>query len=381
MANAPDFRLVVRDYRVLGSLDWSPQAGASLLTGPNGSGKTTALSALKFLRGLFTFGHERAFGFIRGVHLRRRGAPAEAPVHFEFHLGDVHWTLDFPVDARGLVSNYGETLHHGDEQILRATMFKQEWEYQGKPRKFDDRRCCARFVWDHEEPEWLRPMADLLQHIRIYDAYRLDLIRQPSQEDDRGGYLHPTGRNLWTVLNTWKSSPRLYGDRFAWVVSAMRQAFPDVVGDLEFDGVTPHGLIFPPNGDSPDDGLPALLEADGVLTGLLHLTAVAGAAPGSIIAFDEMENQLHPFAIRSLLDSMRAMADQHGLTILLTTHSPVLMNAFEEHEDHLYVMEPGQATLPVALSALHDPAWFTSFSLGRRYERGDFGAPTHAAPE
>jgi len=260
-------------------------------------------------------------------------------------------------------------------------MFKQEWEYRGTPRKFDDRRCCTRFVWDHEEPEWLRPMVDLLEDIRIYEVYRLDVIRQPAQEDDTGVYLHPTGRNLWTVLNTWKSSPRLYMDRFAWVVSAMRRAFPDVFGDLEFDGLTPHGLIFPPHGGSAADGLPAHLEADGVLTGLLHLTAIAGAVPGSIIAIDEMENQLHPFAIRSLVDSMREIADLNSLTILLTTHSPVLMNAFEDHEDQLYVLEPGQATLPVALSDLHDPAWFTSFSLGRRYERGDFGAPPHGASE
>lgn len=376
-----DSRLVARDYRVLRSIDWSPEFGVSLLTGPNGSGKTTVISAYKFLRGLFTFGHAQALGFVRGVHLRRRGAPPEAPVHFEFHYGDVHWTLDLPVDARGLVSNYGETLHHGDEEILRATMYQQEWNYRGTLRRFDDRRCCARFVWDHDEPAWMRPLAEFLQRIRIYETYRIDLIRHASQEDDRGGYLHSTGRNLWTVLNTWKSSPRLYGDRFAWVVSAMRRAFPDVVGDIEFDGMTPHGLIFPPGGDSPDDGLPALLEADGVLTGLLHLTAIAGAAPGSLVAFDEMENQLHPFAIHSLLYSMREVADRNGLTVLLTTHSPVLMNAFAEQEDRVYVMQPDQPTLPVALSDLHDTAWFTSFSLGRRYERGDFGAPPRGASE
>jgi len=372
---APDFTLLARDFRVLRAVEWRPEPGVCLLTGPNGSGKTTVLSALKFLRGLFAFGHERSLGFIKGVHLRRRDALPESPVHFELHIGDVHWTLDFPVDARGLVSNYGETLTHGDEVFLRAAMFQQEWFYRGQPRRFDDRRCCARFAWDHEEPEWMTPMVRFLESIRIYDAYRLDLIRQPTQEDQRRGYLHPTGANLWTVLNTWQSSPRLYGDRFAWVVEAMRLAFPDVVGELEFEGTTPHGLIFPPHANNPDDGLPALLEADGVLTGFLHLTAVAGAAPGSIIAFDEMENQLHPFAIRSLLNSMRTRAEEQGLTILLTTHSPVLMNAFEERPDQIYVMEPGQEKLPVALSEIRDPVWFTNFALGRRYERGDFGAP------
>lgn len=379
--NHPAFRLVARDYRVLRRLDWSPPPGVSLLTGPNGSGKTTTLSAFKFLRGLFTFGHERALGFVRGVHLRRRDARTEDPVHFELHVGDVHWTLDLPVDARGLVSNYGESLAHGEDVVVRAAMFQQEWYYRHKQRSFDDIRCCARFVWDHEEPEWMRPLVDLVKKIRIYDAYRLDLVRGPTQEGERRTYLHPTGENLWRVLNTWKSAPRRHEDQFAWVIAAMRRAFPDVVGDLELEGETPHGMIFPPNATSPDDGTPASLEADGVLTGLLHLTAVAGAPAGSLLAFDEMENQLHPFAIRSLLASMREMAERRSLKILLTTHSPVLMNAFEGQEDQLFVMEPEREVSPAALSSMHDPAWFTSFSLGRRYERGDFGAPGSAGTD
>ena len=378
MTNPPDFRLVVRDFRALRSVDWQPQPGVNLLVGANGAGKTTLLSALKFLRGLFTFGHERALGLVKGVHLRRRGVPPDDPVHFEFHLGDIGWTLDLPVDPRGLVSNYGELLQHGDQVVLRAAMYQQNWYFGKERRTFDDLRCCARVVWDHSEPEWMRPLFELLPKIRVYDAYRLDLVRQPSQEDDRRNYLHPTGSNLWTVLSTWKSAPRKYEGRFAWVIDAMRRAFPDVVSDLEFEGATPHGLIFPPNANSPDDGTPAMLEADGVLTGFLHLTAVASAAPGSLIAFDEMENQLHPFAIQSILASMREMAEQRGLTIILTTHSPVLMNAFENHEDRFYVLDPGQSTQPLTLAHLHDPAWFTSFSLGRRYERGDFGAPNPA---
>lgn len=116
--------LVARDFRVLEALDWSPEPGVDLLVGPNGSGKTTVLAALKFLRALFTRGHEEALSYIRGVYLRRRGAPEHAPVHFELHVGDLHWSLDLPVDARGLRSTYGETLRRGSELILRAEMFK-----------------------------------------------------------------------------------------------------------------------------------------------------------------------------------------------------------------------------------------------------------------
>lgn len=366
---------IARDFRVLEGFEWSPEPGVDLLVGPNGSGKTTVLAALKFLRALFTRGHEEALAHIRGVHLRRRGVPDRDPVHFELHIGDLHWSLDLPVDARGLRSTYGETLRRGDEVILRAEMFKDEWYYGDTRRAHSDRRCCARVVWDQSEPEWMGPFVDALTGIRIHGVYDLQVLRIPASHDPRRATLLTSGTNLWSVLNAWKSSPRRYDDQFEWVMQAMRDAFPDIIGDLEFEGDTPHGIIFPPGVGDPEAGLPAMLAADGVLTGFLHLTAVAGASPGAILAFDEMENQLHPFAIRSILDSMRRRAEERELTILLTTHSPTLMDAFEGHEHRFYVMEPGRSPLPVAVSELHDPVWLTSFSLGQRYDRGDLAAP------
>jgi len=222
----------------------------------------------------------------------------------------------------------------------------------------------------------MRPLVDAVVRIQILNVYDLEVLRQPAQDDTTSVELRPPGENLWPVLSRWKSSPRRHGDQFEWVLQGMRDAFPDIVGDLEFEGSSPHGILFPPGGTGSESGIPAMLAADGVLTGFLHLTAIAGAKAGSILAFDEMENQLHPFAIRSILRSMRARAEERGLTILLTTHSPTLMDAFEGHEDRFYVMEPRRSPLPVALAELHDPVWLTSFSLGQRYDRGDLAAPS-----
>ena len=69
------------------------------------------------------------------MHLGRRGAADNEPVHLELHHGDIHWTLDFPVDARGLRSHYGERLRHADEVILRALMFQEMWTLGASRRK------------------------------------------------------------------------------------------------------------------------------------------------------------------------------------------------------------------------------------------------------
>ena len=67
------FTVRATDFRIIQLLDWSPE-GVCLLAGPNGSGKTTALDALLFLRALFDSGHESALNAVGGTHLQRIGA-------------------------------------------------------------------------------------------------------------------------------------------------------------------------------------------------------------------------------------------------------------------------------------------------------------------
>ena len=126
-----------------------------------------------------------------------------------------------------------------------------------------------------------------------------------------------------------------------------------------------------------NDGLPPSRAADGLLTGLLHLTAVAGAKDGSIIAFDEVENQLHPHAIRSIISAMRAQADERDLTIIVTTHSPVVLNQFRDAPEDVFVLGHGVEGLPTParMTDLHTEEWLAQARLGSLYERLAFGAP------
>jgi len=104
------------------------------------------------------------------------------------------------------------------------------------------------------------------------------------------------------------------------------------------------------------------------------LTAVAGAQPGTVIGIDEMENYLHPYAIRVIADSIRERAAEHDLTVLLTTHSPVLLNAWRDEPEHVHVIESHGAP-PQPLTELRDPEWLAHFALGTLYERLEIGAP------
>lgn len=363
--------LRVRDFHALALVEWSPQ-GVCLLAGPNGAGKTTLLRAFRFLRELYARGMAAALQSVGGARgLRRIGAPEDGPVTFELEVDDLKWQVQVPIEGAGVHEYYGEVLTRGSEVVLRAGMYQAEW-HLGAEARGRDARCGLRVLRDKQEPPWLQAFVDRLYAIRIYDALDTASVVRPRGGDEENVYLNSRGRNLIFVLRNWAAAPRRFNDQFAWVQRGVRDAFPELIDTLEFEG--DEALFYPP-GSAGHEGLPLHLAADGLLTGLLHLTAVAGAKPGSLIAIDEMENQLHPYAIRTLFGAIRELAEARGLTVILTTHSPVLMNAFKGDEDQFYVLERDSTEAqPRRLSELREPEWLAHFMLGSLYERGLIGA-------
>ena len=361
------------NFRVIKQLDWQPD-GVCLLAGANGAGKTTCLDMLLFLRTLFEWGHENAFLVVGGgSYFRRLGITEEETVNFEVEVENIVWKLRFPMSDHGIKGIYAEELICDNKLILRAGLFEETWQLGSERLPLDEKRCCAKVLWDRGKSDWMRPLASALSGIRIFKSFPLNQVQKPETVSESISYLRRTGNNLWSVLATWKTAPIRYGGQFEWVMSEARKAFPDIMGTVEIDRGQPY--LFPPNSTDFADGLPPSRAADGLLTGLLQLTAVAGARPGSIIAFDEMENQLHPHAIRSLLNSMRMQANERNLTIIVTTHSPVVMNTFRREPEHFFVLQRGVEHNPTPLTELHDEDWLAAFSLGDLYDRLDFAAP------
>lgn len=363
----------IQNFRALTQFIWSPEE-VCLLSGANGSGKTTTLDALRFLQSVFMHGHEAAFQRVSGRYFKRQEAPVEDPVEFEIEVDKLRWKLRFPMSPTGLKGTFGEELHHDGQVKLRVGMFDDSW-FLGKERlDLDQTRCCARVLWDRGSAPWMQPLVDALRGLRVYDSYWLDQVKRSQPVDSHDSYLHGTGKNLWSVLSTWQGSPTRYQGRFQWVLERAREAFPGQISSIEFDRGLPY--LFRPGATDPADGLPPERAADGLLTGLLHLTAVAGAQAGAIVAFDEMENHLHPHAIRRILAAFRDLADETNLTVIVTSHSPVVMNTFKGEEDQFFVLErQNGGPVPQALSELHDSDWLVHYALGDLYDREEFASP------
>ena len=131
---------------------------------------------------------------------------------------------------------------------------------------------------------WVRSFAP--DQPRVYRSYNLWGLQTNGSRQSGNLYLHPTGQNVFTVLRNWRDRRDLK-PQYEFVAAGLRSAFPEVFADLEFHvaGLTITVDLIDPKSNQP---CPLALAPDGWITGILHLTAVARAPKGSIIAIDDL---------------------------------------------------------------------------------------------
>jgi predicted ATPase len=372
-------RLLAENYRVLRRIDWELPKGVCALVGPNGSGKTTLLELLEVLRDILANGVSKgldAHGTLEGF--RNLHASSEELVRIALEWDSIRWQLEFLVHESTGERSYGETIIHEDAAVVEQKLGSSSSMYKGQPKNIGHDAAFHYFaVETFAYKKHVLPPISYLADCRLYAPYDLDALRKNPSVASASSVLDINGGNVFSVLRNW-GGRRADRERYEFVMDGLKDAFPDVFEHLDFEPTdkTVTGRIFMPHAST---SLPIRYSPSGLLTGLLHLAAVASTERGGIVALDDPENGLHPYAIKRLLAAMREWADDKDLTILLATHSPMLLDQFRDDPEHLYVMEPGREVLPVRLDQVRDRAWLARFSLGDLYKAGDFGAPAEGA--
>jgi predicted ATPase len=360
------FRLQVRNYRGLREVDWSPQ-GVCALVGANGSGKTTLLDVPALLGDALDRGLARALEQHGGIaNARNMHAGEDEPYHFEVELDDLGWRLAPVETARGFRPE--ERASKADRNLISRPPGADTATILDRDETIEDVLAIHRFS---QHAETFEPLTGLLSRYRLYGQYDVAALQRSGSPDSSSRRLDRRGLNVFSVLRNWRDR-RADRDRYDFVIEGLREMFPDFFEDLDFakaaqvvgvDVHLKHGRMHS-----------ASLAPDGWFVALLHLTALASTDTGDVIAIDEPENALHPFAIKVLLERMRTWARRRSVTVLLATHSPVIINAFDGCPEQLFVMEPGRKVCPTAVVDLKGRDWLAHFALGDLYMREEFGA-------
>ena len=117
--------------------------------------------------------------------------------------------------------------------------------------------------------------------------------------------------------------------------------------------------------------IPASQVSDGVVLAAALVLISLGVGTRRLL-IEEPENGLHPRQLRIVADTIRSIATEHGTQIVLTTHSPLLLNHFGAEETVLVTRtESGVSVQPMSKTQAFDEL-ATEMSLGELwYNVGD----------
>jgi len=338
------------------------------LVGPNGSGKTTVLDVPVLLGDALNRGVARALEAHGGIdNARNLDADADEPFDFEITLDETSWRLAPVLTGAGFRPE--ELLSYRGAVIARREAGGDTAWLGGVQEPVRDVLALALALQRHDK---LRPFEELLTRYRLYGQYDLVALRRSGSPDSSERRLEQRGTNVFSVLRNWRDK-RADRDRYDFVVDGLREMFADFFEDLDFAKAAQvvGADIHLKRGRMHS----ASLAPDGWFVALLHLTAIASTQANDVIAIDEPENALHPHAIKVLLERLRFWSRRRAVTVLLATHSPVILNEFGTCPEQLFVMAASQPVQPIAIVDLKERDWLAHFALGHLYMREAFGAP------
>lgn len=367
--------LHAHNFKALRRLRWPLDRGIVVLTGANGAGKTTTLLALRVLRDALDRGLAEAVSLMLGgsYNLRHHDAPEDDPIELGLDVDDLSWRVRLIPRGPSVAPVGNETLRQGDVVIFEREA-SNNFTYAGGPERSPagDRIGLEWAAALHPDDARVARVVNLLRNIRV--SYDPDLrgLREGGSRVSEDRQLHARGHNVVAMLRKWRDR-REDRPRFDFVDQGLRAAFPGVYDGLDFDtaGQTVTASIYRPGDETPN---PISDEANGVLAMLVHLAQVASGDEGGIVAIDEPETSLHPYAIRRFVEHSREWARRRNLTVILPTHSPVLLDELNAEPDRVFVLERGDSPVPVRLDTMRDRAWLSSYTLGELYVGGEFAA-------
>ena len=388
--------LKIQGYRSLKDVSWVPD-NLNVLIGPNGSGKSNILRVLEMIsisaRGQLGKHIQRAGGMdplvwdgtAESINFSVKVSPGEENRSIEKDS----LTYNMTIERIGKGSTY-----RIDSELL-GNYYRVEKGEQVEPFKMIERKARRAVVFDENEhslvaPEesiieeesllslssgpftqnrFIPPFQSYLAGWSIYHDLHVNMdapIRQPTiaRHETR---VEPDGQNLISVLHTLYTGNRDFKND---INLAMRTAFGD-----DFDE-----LVFPPAADqriqlrvrwktlSREQSAADL--SDGTLRFLFLLTVLASPNPAPLIAIDEPETGLHPLMLPIVAEY--AVDASERTQVILTTHSPQLLDAFKDVVPKTTVVKWNEGeTILQNVEGEQLSRWLKEYSLGSLFRSGE----------
>jgi hypothetical protein len=150
----------------------------------------------------------------------------------------------------------------------------------------------------------------------------------PGAQPDMG--LLDDGRNYMQVFNTFVSNLTALG-HWTDIASALRHVNPSVTS-IDVRLPDRQAIVVTHEFDQQALILDLSQESEGFRRFLAHLLALYQSPSKQTLIFEDPEKAIHPGALAALADEFKVCADKGRGQVILTTHSPELLNHFEPEQ-------------------------------------------------
>ncbi len=331
-------RVHIRNFKSLGdvTVDLGP---VTVLIGRSGTGKTNFVEALRFLRDALLERNIAATQQRYGGWEKIYCATGSKPHYFFF---------DLTFAAPGIASDYRYQLRY-------------EFNPQGGGLRVPEEKLAlgGKVLFHHQAGNWVSapslvnpPKSHdvmlgsisgveevtvaylvLTNGLRCYDfpsgILRPQTAHQPVKQQNSGG-LSDGGENYLQVFNALVDNLGAFGDRRR-LIAALKCLNRSVVN---IDPRLPDRRTILVSHEMEGKALVFDLsqESEGFRRYLAYLLALYQTPPKQTLIFEEPEKAIHPGALAALADEFTLCAEQGRGQVLLTSHSPTLLNHFEPEQ-------------------------------------------------
>jgi len=362
-------RMKINNFRSLVNFEIKFEKQFQAIIGPNNSGKTNIIDAIDFISKLaknLQLSHviDKMGGFNRILFFKARNK-----------------TISFKIEIESNQDTYQYELEFSDKAILRERLLlnnetQLECLGQGKGKAFDyvefafkefsldSKNLIINQLWDYERYSPIREFSKILNKFKIYKLNPI-MMREATparKQFDPEVY----GEKIIQVLHTILSNDYKAYKEIVEIMKTVFDEIKDVYSTIDESGLTNIEIL--------ESGFRKKFDikqiSDGTLRFLAFLTIIHLPEKFSLLCFEEPELYFHPYLLDKLIELLKNLQIQ----VIITTHSPQILNLLEPEEIMIINKEDGCSvckklpTIPEIIKKLKDDG----FLLGELWTMGEF---------